>query len=272
LRLSLAFGSALLAACSGASDDAPAPRVSPVYADAPHVVGAATDGALDLPFSLAAHGHGTSRIGSVALSAGVGSVEIDGREVPAAVIGRVPYAGQEVYQVLGVDAARWAVAWIYCAGGALSGVYLESTDAPGGVGSEPLSGACGAEATPTTVRVAFPAFDVTPPALPGRRFAVSGAGLEYDGTRPGAITIGGSTLAMYPFGIVDCTHGCADIGWYELHSLIWDSAARRASFGVLYLYVDPAFPLELAYTLTLPSLTRFGDALAFPGATWAQAE
>jgi hypothetical protein len=258
-----------MCACGSSAPESTA--AASVYADAPRVTGRATDGALAVPFSLDASGAGTDRIGAIVLAGGAGTARIDGRAMQAAALGRIPFAGDDVFQVLAVDDARWAVVWIYCSAGTIRGAYVESTDSPGPATSEGVAGSCNAGTTPADVHVTFPSFNLAAPALSGQRFVVSGAGVTYDGASPGAITLGGAALTLYPFGVVDCTRGCGPVGWYELHSLIWDASTKSASFGILYLYEDAAFPVELAYTVTLPGLTRFGDAIAFPGTTWQRA-
>jgi hypothetical protein len=253
----------LLAACSGGGG-AGFTTTAPISAGA-------TDGELSLPFSVDVEATGTSRLGTVKLDASAGDVVVDGVRASAAVVGRADFFDEEVYQVLAVSPDRWDVLWIYCSQGAVRGAYVESTATPGPVAAEPMTGGtCAEHPDAATVHARFPAFGLSAPAFPASsRLALAGSGLSYDGQGSGKIVVDGRTLELYPFGLVDCTKGCGDRGWYEVHALMWDAGESTASFGVLYLDEDADRSIDLAYTISLPRLYRDADEISFPHATWS---
>jgi hypothetical protein len=256
-----------VAACSGAgspgsgfqTDDPGAPRVS-----AP-----STEGTLSLPFSVDLDVAGSARVGRVALTGGSGTASVDGHTVAAAVVGRVDFFDQEVYEVLAVSPDRWDVIWVYCREGAARGGYIESTATPGPVASEAIAGTCEEHPDSAQIRVVFPAFAFAPPELPASPVSVEGPGMSWDGRGAGSIVLAGRTLALYPFGAVDCSQRCGDSAWQELHALIWDAEEEAASFAVVYLNEDPTRSVDVAYTVTLPRLTRDAGDVSFPGTTWS---
>ena len=258
-----AVSTILLAACSGGEGPGSATKLT--------ISAGATDAELSLPFSVDVDATGTSRVGAVKLDASAGDVVVDGIRTSAAVVGRTDFFDEEVYEVLAVSADRWDVLWIYCRQGAVRGAYVESTATPGAVAAEPMiGGTCAEHPDAASVHARFPAFGIAPPALPSSsRLTLAGSGLSYDGHGPGKITAFGRTLELYPFGLVDCTKGCGDRGWYEVHALMWDAAGSTASFGVLYLDEDADRSIDLAYTISLPRLYRDADEIYFPHATWS---
>lgn len=232
------------------------------------IVGAPTAGSLPLAFTLDVSGSGSASLGGIALARGAGAIAMQGRAMDAAVVARVDFAGSEVYQVIAVSKERWALVWLYCKGGALQSIYSESTDGAG-ISNELASGSCIERRGASVVDIRFPGFDMPAPRLPPG-FSIRGEEVAYDGKGAGTIRLQGKSVALYPFSVVDCTRDCGDYKWYELHSLLWDAESQRASFGILYLYEERAWPIELAYTLTLPTLGRYGDTLAFTGASWSR--
>ena len=75
------------------------------------------------------------------------------------------------------------------------------------------------------------------------------------------------TYPLIVFQDVDCTTTCGTPGWYELHSVIWDDAAQKALFTIIYLSTDQHAEVELSYSRSLPDLgDPIGD-LRLP-ATW----
>jgi hypothetical protein len=104
-----------------------------------------------------------------------------------------------------------------------------------------------------------------PPLFPG--YAIDGASIQYDGTAPGTVTLGTTSVAFLPFGEVDCTRVCGTPGWRELHAVLWDQQAMRACSSILYLF-EPGQPLLLTYSLTLPDLTDIAGQTQLD-ATWS---
>jgi hypothetical protein len=259
--------SPLTAACGGSTRDAGAPAAIAI---------AATEGDLALPFSLDldAAGDDGGRVAKVTLGAGRGEAVIDGVARSAAVVGRTSYFDEEVYEVLAVSPDRLDVLWIYCLQGDVRGGYVESTSSPGPVAPQEIAGTCAEHPDPATVHVTFPALSLAaaPDLPPSSHLELNGPQLSYSGGTPGSATVDGAALELYPFGVVDCSKRCGDASWYEIHALLWDRAARAASFGVFYLHEDGDRSISLAYTVTLPSLTRVSrtdDEVDFPRTTWS---
>ena len=84
-------------------------------------------------------------------------------------------------------------------------------------------------------------------------FTVDGPLVHFDGAAPGSITLG-AALSFNPFGVVDCSEICGTPGWWELHAVLWDEAALRACFAILYLFTN-GDPMLVTYSLTLPDLS-----------------
>jgi hypothetical protein len=65
---------------------------------------------------------------------------------------------------------------------------------------------------------------------------------------------------LYPYALVDCSKICGAPGWYELHSLLWDSQTHEAAYAIVYLIAGQAHRVQLEYALELPTLSRPADA------------
>jgi hypothetical protein len=227
---------------------------------APHIVIGATDAMLDVPFTVSAAGAGTKAIGQIALTNGVGTVEIDGQEVQAAVYEQQPFGMYTLYQTLAVSPGRIDVLWLYCNAGVLDFVYHEGTDGTGVI-DEPATGTCTASSTASVEQVTFPAVDMAyPPLLTG--YTVTGAEVSIPSGMPGSVTVGGTMLTVLAFNAVDCSTGCGTPGWYEIHSLIWDPKVAKVTFAIFYLFPS-GMPVEVEYALTLPDLSDLVPATTF---------
>ncbi len=248
-------------------------------------VGAEADAIGPLTFSVAATngslsaadvaavitGTGTAGIGAVSITDGAGTVALDptGARPPtrAFVMAHQPF-GDDLFQTLAVDADRLTVLWFYCSAGDLAFVYWE--DSRGGpMQHETASGTCTFTSGVASVEVAVPAFSfVAPPSPPGWTFAATDpTQLAFDGASPGHIVVAGSSLALYPFDTVDCS-ACGSGGWQEIHSFLWDETHSSLTFGIVYLFPPTlAKPMQLSYSLTLPTLAQPADE-TFQG-TWS---
>ena len=119
-----------------------------------------------------------------------------------------------------------------------------------------------------SVAVNLPAFSFPPPIF-GAKISVHAAtspALAFDPPGPGTVDVGGRSLRMFPFNLIDCL-SCGSGGWRELHVLLWDDANTALTFGVLYLFPPSVGrPMQLSYAITLPTLAAPPDE-AFDG-TW----
>ncbi len=240
---------------------------SPVDSSAPARFSvAATHGSLaGVDTRVAISGSGTSAIGAIDVSDGVGTLTLDASSssprpgAPAFVMTHELLV-DDLFQTIVVSPDRLTVLWFYCSGGELQYVYFE--DSRGGpMTIEPASGSCTWVPGPWPVSIDVPAFSfAAPPPPPGVHVvATDPALLEDDGGSPGHVTIGSRSLALYPFDVVDCS-ACGGGGWQELHVLLWDDASASLGFAILYLF-PPASgrAMQMSYGLTLPTLERIAD-------------
>lgn len=229
------------------------------------IVVAATDGEIALPFTISVTGAGTDRVGAVSIAGAVGTMELGGAVLPVAIYEQQPFFDYTLYQALAVAPDNWWLLWLYCQNGELTYVYSEATHGPP-IDYEVASGRCVESPMPSTAHITFPAVEMPlPPLFPG--YAIDGPSIQYDGTAPGTVTLGPTSLAFLPFGEVDCTRVCGTPGWLELHAVLWDQAAMRACSAILYLF-EPGQPLLLTYSLTLPDLTDIAGQTQLD-ATWS---
>jgi hypothetical protein len=216
----------------------------------------ATDGTLGLPYDVTIDGMGSQSVGTISMTHGVGTIEINGTTLPAIAYEQIPFPAANndtLYQILAVAPGYWVVAWAYCSGGMLNDAYFESTDGALGM-SEDASGTCAATSTNTSPTVQFPAVSMTGPSVI-HGFTMTGADLSFDGAHPGSMTQGGDTWVVYPFTTVDCSTGCGTPGWYELHSVLVDPKKAEACYGIYYLESQDPSHVMLDYVICLPSLT-----------------
>ncbi len=255
----------------GCSSGAPAPRPDMASPDLGpmRITAGATSGTVtlqDADFSI--DGHGSTTLGAFSIAHGSGTIELVGKSVPAAVYRRQAFTANNLrlYQTLAVESARMWVLWFYCSttDNSLQGIYFENTDGTP-VTFEAATGTCQDANVTSMVSVSFPAIDMPPPQLvPG--YTIDGARVKLSGAMPGSVDLQ-TTLTVFVFNTVDCKTGCGTPGWTELHSLLWDAQAGRVCFGIFYLGLDDTSHVQLAYSLTLPSLTDPAGDLTLP-ANW----
>jgi hypothetical protein len=279
-----ALVAAALAGCSAPADDTTAdageggadaaeePDAGIVSIDVP-----ATQGTWTVSEDVSFAGKGGGQLGAIAITHGTGTITFHGETAEAffLVSTSTPtgtgdggaYSGERDFEIVAASPDRLILAWITCANGTdLAYVYYDSTDGISSNAELLSSGTCTLVTQTTDEAVALPALSFPPPAVaPG--FTISGAKIAYDGQSPGSADIAGSTWALYPFHVIDCT-ACATPGWFELHSLFFDPASSSASLGILYLQQAAPSSVELAYFIRLPSVDDpIGQQLVYP-ATW----
>ena len=276
MRGAIAAVALALGACGGRSngtpdgapdlDTPPAVDARPTPAFPARITVPASQGVVALPFDTTITGKGGAPIGDVAVTHDVGTVALDGAAVAAFTYEQQPFGAYTLYQGVAVSAARWDVFWLYCNGNALAYVYDEGVDGPP-IFFTGATGACNVANTSVQAQVSLPAMSIPAP-VPSGGYTVDGPKIvvHHDGT--GAVTIGGKELPLIVFGDVDCRTECGGSGWSELHSVVWDEAAQRAMFVIIYLRKDAPSTVLLTYARSLPDL---GDPIGILelDATWS---
>jgi hypothetical protein len=214
-----------------------------------------SEGSVELAFDPTVTGDGSLFVGAIDMTSGSGTVEVDGNVLPALIYERQPFDPWLLFQALVVAPDRWYVLWFYCQGDALEYIYFEGTDGTA-IDYELANGSCVDGAGPVTANVSFPAVSMPiPPLLDG--FTLEGAMLHLDGATPGSVDLDGPNTLL-AFEHVDCTVDCGAPGWREIHSILWQPEAEKASFGIFYLF-DDSTQIPFTYAITLPDLTDPGD-------------
>src|SRR5262249_19554156 len=104
----------LLLACSSGATMVPGPQPQPDLG-ATRIAIPATMGTLAAGFDFSINGAGDgARIGAFAISHGLGTVQLDGKTVPAVVYEKQPFAPWNLFQTLAVESGRLWVLWFYC--------------------------------------------------------------------------------------------------------------------------------------------------------------
>lgn len=256
-------------ACGGEVEDDPVDAAPPgADASTERIVVGATDATLELDADIDVTGAGSSLVGVIEVSGGVGEVVVDGDSLPAFVYEVQPWpdAGYTLLQALAVAPDRWYVLWFYCQDGTMTGVYTEGTDGTA-LAWEEGTGTCILDSGPVTPSIVLPAVDMPwPPLVTG--WTASGPELDLPGAGPGTVRIGAVDYQVLPFETVDCTEVCGTPGWYELHALLYDPAAGRACFAIFYFQLDRPGQVTVSYSVTLPDLSHpAGSGLVLP-ADW----
>ena len=250
----------ILAACGApAVGHAPSPSVSPVS-------GSPSTAAIAWPaislddsntFGIDISGSGTE-VSRVDIHSRFGAVTLGGKVMSALVYKDIPWNSYSLvlYQALAIVARSWAVLWCYCTGSSLTYIYWESPTSSR-INREPMKGTCTTTST-THTAVSWPAGSMQAPAVVAG-FSVRGAHIEIGSAAPGHADLDGKTWSLYSYALVDCSKGCGAPGWYELHSLLWDSATGETAYGIVYLITGQTHRVQLEYALELPTLGRPPD-------------
>ena len=209
-------------------------------------------------FGIDISGSGT-QVSKVDIHSRFGAVTLNGRVLSALVYKDIPWNSYSLvlYQALAIEAHSWTVLWFYCNGPALTYIYWETT-ASSSVSREPMKGSC----TSTGARdaaVSWPAGSMEAPAAVSG-FSIHGTHIDIGGAAPGRADLDGRTWSLYPYALVDCTKICGAPGWYELHSLLWDSQTHETAYVIVYLITGQPHHVQLEYALELPTLSRPTDA------------
>lgn len=236
---------------AGETGDGPAGETGDAGARVVRAVPAAA-ATLPLAFDVAIQGEMAGTTMAVSVSHDSGTLQIGGRTYPIVVYEQIPWSGFSLtlYQAIAVLTDRWAVIWFYCRGSTLTGIDYEDTlGAP--LAAFDAAGTCSVAMQSVNAQVTAPASMLTLDSLV-RGFAVTGATLSYDGSSPGTMAFGGRSWQVYPFNLIDCSTKCGSPGWYELHSIFWDTSASETCFGIFYLQSQAPGSVLLEYSICLP--------------------
>ncbi len=215
------------------------------------VIGASAGTVTDA-FALTASGTAGAPYGAISLSTDVGTLDVGGGAAAAFVYASVAEGGYTLYDGFAVSPTSWDAFYLYCSTGAVADLYDERIGGHGMVYAAVTGGACSSTAAHTVAQVVLPAFSIAaPPPIAG--YTVHGNAIEIAADGTGTLAIGASRLPLVVFDDVDCT-ACGGSGWFELHSIVWDAAAQRVVFVIVYLITGAASSVELAYARSLPDL------------------
>jgi hypothetical protein len=215
---------------------------------------APTDGKKQVGFDVAISTSSANGL-SASITNGVGTLTPPGgTALSAFVYERIPWpqSGFTLYEILAVGPADWHVGWFYCTDAGLSYLDYEATDSPQ-LQSFIVTGTCNETASVTQETVSLPASTLKLNGLV-QGFTVSGPSLSLSGSDLGSMTINGAKWTVFPFALVDCSLGCGNPGWYELHSVYWNAADVRTCFGIYYLFIGYPNLVQIDHSICLPDL------------------
>lgn len=217
----------------------------------------ATSGLRPRPVLMDFSGSGSISIGKIAITAGTGTLEFQGTRYDVLVYQASPPwvdTHQIDYQAIAANGSDWYELFIRCDGDKLNWIFYESLNGQGGLKGEapsPRGGSCAPSAHSIPRETRFPPISLSPPP-PISDWRISGANLQYEPGVGGHLVSSGQRYEIYPINTVDCTN-CGDPGWYELHSLFFDSATPSLCFGIIYL--NPTTRrVSVGYSLCFPGL------------------
>jgi hypothetical protein len=208
-----------------------------------------------------------SVVSNVDIKSRFGTVSLAGQSVEALVYEKIPWSDFSfvIYQAVAVQAHALTVFWFYCKGSTLTDAFWESTTSSK-VLTEPMTGTC-TSAAALNVKVSWPALSMAVPAAVAG-FRAQGPGIDVGDASPGSALLDGRTWTLYPYAIVDCSKICGASGWYELHSLLWESKTGSAAYGILYLFPGQPNEVRLSYGLELRTLRRLADT-TYNNSVWS---
>jgi len=228
-------------------------------------------GAMTLPHASNVDGIGSIRIGEIAVQDSVGYLSRGG-EIPALV-----YIVQDwsefsytLHHVLAPTNDELNVLYFYCGNASATSfdyIWHESYDTA--MDWETASGSCSAQMERVRAEVTLSRLNHLPePSQLVSGFSVTGDDLVIDDTG-GTLALDGRSFDVYPFETVDCTTDCsadpAD-GWWELHSILEDTADGDTCFVIFYLMVSAGDSVVLSHGFCMDSLTPLDGVLM--DATW----
>lgn len=175
--------------------------------------------------------------------------------------------GQTLVQTLAVRGDALYVLWLYCSDSTLDGAYYEGTDGTPMTWVPANSGTCDLSTETRNVQVDLPAVSFAKPSA-DHAFEVTGGDLEIRPGKAGTFEADPRDWTVFGFETVDCTSGCGDPGWWELHAILWNEQARELCFSIFYLFEGTRDP-RVSYSMCLPSARdKIGDRTI--GGTWSR--
>jgi hypothetical protein len=201
-------------------------------------------------------GSGSSRVGEMALTSGVGHIVLAGVEWPAMIYETTDweeYNNLKIFHAIVPAGEELHLLFIYSRGDTISSVWHESYSIH--LGQEPATGSVEFAGNYVEQSPTLSSLEHVPTAsnlISGISVAGSEISLEEG---QGTLLIDAAQYSVFAFGLVDCLD-CIDgesNGWLELHSVL-QSEQGRLGFGVLYLMADPDSETQLGHVVFLNPL------------------
>jgi hypothetical protein len=220
---------------------------------------AETDARTDV-VALSVQGRGDDFVGNVSLVDGVGRLSLGCEAVPAAIYSRGSGNEGQWFNGVAVKPDRLYPFSLLCLAGELRGFYYQGTDGTAST-YEPATGSCRELSATVSSRVRLPAANVVLPKLVSG-FTIDGRELSLALDGKGSLMLGGVEQRFAVFDVTGCGDDCEDDEWHSLHALIWQPGEQNVSLAQLELF-GPEDPIELDFTVTLPSFTSELAGLSF---------
>ena len=204
----------------------------------------ASSGLLTQNYTVSLEGKGTKSIGAFHFDGNIGSIEVNGNILDSFIQKVIPWdsKGYVLYQGLAFNQSNWQIFWLYCnEKNNIASIYYEGMTGPQ-LSFESASGTCGYHQNTSTQ-----AFTIPKIALSNVN---SISGFEIDNSKvflksAGIGQLKNSPYRFIPFSLVDCS-GCGDGGWYELHSLFYNSL-NDYCFGIIYLLPNNKMTIQYSF-------------------------
>lgn len=225
-------------------------------------VGVGESALFDRSFAFSSTATDPGRVQAYEISDNVGTFQIDGETYPAAVYERQPFGEYILFQTLVAGADRWWVAWFYCRGDVMEGIYSEGTEQSPLLWQPFANAMCDAETRSTTAEVRMPTPELSPQPIVST-YSVTGLDVTINTNGLGQTTVNGIDYELTVFEHVDCTIECGMPGWYELHAIL--ESETQTCFGIFYLNQNP---VQLTYARCLPGFDNPIGTVAFGDAIW----
>lgn len=203
-----------------------------------------------------------------------GTIVFAGRgPMPAFIYGKYQWRtiDQTVYSGIGIAGGAWHPFFLYCdSSGRLTQFYGEMTDRTDAV-YETISGSCAVTEESWDMPIDMPAGNLDHVALAcGFEVHRPSSDLPVDlvAGRPGRMPFEGGFANVFVFSTVDCLGGCGEAhGWFELHSMIFDSGSKQFGFMIWYLYPDNRALGVVESSILFPAGAP--STMSFPGTVWS---
>jgi len=220
--------------------------------------------------SVSIGGDGSKQVGTIDIYQNKGSIEIDSLKLKTFIQHVIPWEGKQLtlFQGLAFDEKHFYAYWVYCSPKSeITHIYYESSDGSG-MKWEAAKGVCISSKYSSATQIDLPEIQLKKPT-PVSGFNIMGKNILLNSKGSGSVVLGKTSqkFEFIPFTTVDCSQCGAtksrEDGWYELHSLLWNSSENRACFGIFYLFNNPRTPISLHYSMCFPDLDQSLNSTSF---------